>query len=124
MQRWIRVRRGNDVDAKNMMRARREGWTPRDQATGPEGWAPPTDAHGMSGNIIQVEGMVLMELPIRRNEQRRKYYERRTAAQTAAVDQDLLKAQVPGLPIHKSHSSRVSVGRRIAAQPDSHGDDA
>lgn len=118
VQRWIRVRRGNQEDLQNFMSRRREGWQPRDPASVPGGFDAPTMAHGNFGRCIMVEGMVLCEMPTRRNEQRKAYYHGRLMNQTAAVEQQLLKIQQPGHPIDHRAATKVTVGRRPNVQED------
>jgi hypothetical protein len=73
---------------------------------------PPTIAHGEFAGCIGVHGMVLCEMPETRIAQRRRYYEGRTRQQTQAIEQDLLKKQRSGHPIHQERKSTVTVGRR------------
>jgi len=110
VQRWVRVRRGGQDDLDNFMARRREGWQPRDPSSVPGYIVAPTAAHGHFGRCIMVEGMVLCEMPAKRNAQRKAYYETRLAQQTTAVEKQLLKVQTPGHPIDRVAQTRVSVG--------------
>jgi hypothetical protein len=115
VQRWIRAELNGSSDTKNLSQARREGWSPRDPKTVPEGWHPPTLAHGAMSGYIGVEGMVLMEMRAERNRQRQTYYRRRNAKQTEAIERDLFKQG--GGQIRRSDKSRVTTGRRPQPAP-------
>lgn len=118
VQRWIRVRRGNQDDLQNFMSRRREGWQPRDPGSVPGGFDAPTQNHGNFGRCIMVEGMVLCEMSKRRNEQRRAFYQGQLAKQTDSVERQLLKIQQPGHPIRHEAATKVTVGRRPNVQDD------
>lgn len=117
-QKWVRVSIRNEDDATNLSKSFREGWIPRRADTVPSGFRPPTIAHGEFAGCIGVHGMVLCEMPETRINQRRSYYEGRTRQQTVAIEQDLLKEQRPGHPIHQERKSTVSVGRRPVVADD------
>lgn len=117
-QKWVRVSIRNEDDATNLSKAFREGWVPRRADTAPANFRPPTIAHGEFAGCIGVHGMVLCEMPATRVQQRKAYYEGRTRQQTLAIEQDLLKDQVPGHPIHQDRKSTVSVGRRPVVADD------
>jgi hypothetical protein len=117
-QKWVRVAIRNEDDATNVSKAFREGWAPRRADTAPADFRPPTISHGEFAGCIGVHGMILCEMPETRIAQRKSYYEGRTRQQTQAIEQDLLRDQVPGHPIHQDRKSSVTVGRRPVVADD------
>jgi hypothetical protein len=119
VQRWAHVERRNGApNVANVSRRSAEGWTPRHPSTLPHGFLAPTANHGTFGNVIMVEGMILMEMSTRRNAQRMAYYQNKLGRQTEAMDKQLLAVQTPGNPIHREARTVVEKGRRPKVQSD------
>ena len=121
VQRWVKV---SDVafgdDVRNTTRRfANEGWQPRDPQTVQGGKsAAPTLDHAQFGCCISVGGLVLCEMPLKRNAQRTDFYHNRLAEQTRSIDRQLMKVQQPGHPIDRQARSRVTVGKRPRVQDD------
>ena len=109
VQRWIRVEQAGTPDTKNVSSKYREGWRPRDPATVPEGYFPPTLGHGDFGGYVGVEGMVLCEMPKKVHKQRQDYYRGRIRGQEQAINSDLFKET--GGQVQSGSKSRVTRGR-------------
>lgn len=92
VQRWIRVGvRGKD-DATNASRKFREGWQPRKADTVPTDFPLPRIESGRFAGCIGVEGSILCEMPVERNEQRNKYYADIRDRATQAINDQLENA--------------------------------
>lgn len=117
-QRWIRVRLGNEEDARNSMRKFREGWMPRQLDTVPEGYAPPTFSHSRLGNVIGVEDLILCEMPIKKAEQRNAHYRAKRDRMIEGIENDLRNVARGGPRIHNSQKTQVTKRRlRVPADP-------
>jgi hypothetical protein len=70
--------------------------------------------------VFVVDDLMLCEQPVSLSMARRKYIQQQTERQMVAVEADLERAQVPGNPIHKQHTSGVNtgVGRRVQVRED------
>jgi hypothetical protein len=112
VQRWVRAQRRKDDDVTNLRRKTLSGWVPRDVSTIPEGFRPPTASHGEFGQIVQVEGMILCEMPVARYQRRQEYYQRKLEGQTQAIEQVLEKVEQPGHPISRENRTHVTIGTR------------
>lgn len=110
-QRWIRTAVGLSADPKNVSRKFREGWQPRKAETVPDGYSPPIISFQQFGDVIGVEDVILCERPEKMTRQRNAYYRKKTQRMTQAVEEDLHRVEVPGLPIE--YSSRTRVQRRV-----------
>ena len=115
-QRWIRIKLGNNDDAKNSMRKFREGWLPRGVDTVPLGYAPPTFSHSQLGNVIGVEDLILCEMPIKKAKQRNAYYQSKIDRMIEGVQNDLQSVAAGGPRISTEHQSRVTKRRRAVPQ--------
>lgn len=117
-QRWIRIRVGNDDDAKNSMRKFREGWLPRQVDTVPEGYAPPTFLHSRLGNVIGVEDLILCEMPVKKAAQRNAYYQQKIDRMVTGIENDLRNVSRGGPRIDHDHQTRVTKRRlRVPTDP-------
>lgn len=110
-QRWIRTSVGLSLDPKNVSRKFREGWQPRKASTVPDGYSPPIISFQQFGDVIGVEDVILCERPEKMTKQRNKFYRDKTRRMTQAVEEDLHRVEVPGLPIQMT--SRTRVQRRV-----------
>ena len=63
-QYWARIRRGEEVDARNMLRMKRRGWRPRDAGSVPKAYQGLTVQDESLGGIISTHDLVLMERPM------------------------------------------------------------
>lgn len=117
-QRWIRVRVGNNEDAKNSMKKFREGWLPRSVETVPTGYAPPTFLHPRLGDVIGVDDLILCEMPIKKARQRNAYYRGRQDRMVQGISNDLRKIDSHGPRIDNTNKTRVTKHRlRVPEDP-------
>lgn len=117
-QRWVRVRVGNNEDAKNSMKKFREGWLPRPVDTVPLGYAPPTFLHSRLGNVIGVDDLILCEMPIKKARQRNAYYQGRSDRMVQGISSDLRKVDSHGPRIDNTNKTRVTKHRlRVPEDP-------
>lgn len=117
-QRWVRVRLGNEEDARNSMRKFREGWLPRQLDTVPEGYAPPTFSHSRLGNVIGVEDLILCEMPINKAIQRNAYYQAKRDRMIEGIENDLRNVARGGPRIAATHKTQVTKRRlRVPSDP-------
>lgn len=107
-QRWVRHSLRGEADPKNLNRQYREGWRFRDPATLPEDWQIFAVHANKKEGYVQVDDLVLMEIPTKTLEQRREAIRRNTEMQMNAVNHDLERSQVAGHPIHQEHRTTVS----------------
>lgn len=118
-QRWIRHTVRGEADPRNWNNAMREGWTPRPADTVPDEFKHSIVA-GSDKGIIQVDDLILCEMPTARYNQRKAYYSAQSKKMQQAVDDELERSQVRGHPIVREHKSTVShpaisVGRKVEA---------
>ena len=116
-QRWIRVRLGNDEDARNAMRKFREGWLPRALDSVPEGYSPPTFLHARLGNVIGVEDLILCEMPVRKARQRNAYYKAKLSRMIEGIENDLRNVSAGGPRITRTQRTQVTKRRLKIADP-------
>lgn len=117
-QRWVRIKLGNEDDARNSMRKFREGWLPRQLDTCPEGYAPPTFSHSRLGNVIGVEDLILCEMPVRKALQRNAYYEAKKDRMIEGIENDLRNVSRSGPRVAVTHRTQVTKRRqRVPADP-------
>lgn len=117
-QRWIRIKLGNESDARNSQRKFREGWVPRGVDTVPEGYAPPTFLHPQLGNLIGVEDLILCEMPITKAQQRNAYYRNRRDKMIEGIENDLQNIARGGPRINQTGKTEVTKHRlRVPEDP-------
>jgi len=128
VQRWIRIRLGNVRDTARLRKAMREGWRPV-KASAMGGLSLPIIQHDSlgEGDYIGAEDLILMEMPERVAQQRERFYKRKQARQTGAVER-----QVKGVHsedhigfgnIRSQSRSRVRVAQGTARQVEAADDD-
>lgn len=128
VQRWIRIRLGNVRDTARLRKAMREGWRPV-KASAMGGLSLPIIQHDSlgDGDYIGAEDLILMEMPERVAQQRERFYKRKQARQTGAVER-----QVKGVHsddhigfgnIRSQSRSRVRVAQGTARQVEAADDD-
>ena len=70
----------------------------------------PVIQKGQYQGLIGVGGLVLARIPEETVEQRKQYFQNKTADQVKAVDQDILREQRPEMPVNINRQSRVTFG--------------
>lgn len=116
-QRWVRKSLFGADDPKNLNRAWREGWRPRNPDTLDEEWRIFAVFADKDQGMIVVDDLILMEIDSSIIERRKAAIEAATAAQMRSVEHDLESAQVAGHPIVKEHKTSVThPGIRVQPQ--------
>ena len=108
--RWIRVSMNGQSDARNLSRAIREGWEPVRIEEQPK-MKLLVDPNSRFKDNIEIGGLVLCKTPEELVEQRNEYYQQQTAAQTAAVDNSLMRENDPRMPLFNERKTNVSFGK-------------
>lgn len=127
VQRWIRIRLGNVRDTARLRKAQREGWRAV-KASAMGALSLPIIQHDSlgEGDYIGAEDLILMEMPERVAQQRQRFYKRKQARQTGAVERQVRGVHSDehigfGNIRSRSHSSvRVRAGqaRQVEAEDD------
>ena len=93
VQRWIRIRLGQNRDTARLRKAMREGWRPvKASSMGHVAdHSLPIIQHDSlgEGDYIGAEDLLLCEMPERVNRQRLAFYKRKQARQTGAVERQI-----------------------------------
>ena len=108
--RWIRVATMNNADPRNLSAKLREGWEPVRIEEQPK-FQLLVDPNSRFKDNIEIGGLVLCKTPEELVEQRNEYYQQQTAAQTAAVDNNLMRENDPRMPLFNERKTNVSFGK-------------
>jgi hypothetical protein len=108
--RWIRVSMNGQADPRNLSRALREGWEPVRMEEQPR-MKLLVDPNSRFKDNIEIGGLVLCKTPEEFVEQRNKYYQDQTEAQTKAVDNNLMRENDPRMPIFNERKSTTTFGK-------------
>lgn len=124
-QRWVRVGLAPNIDEKNLQRRLREGWRARHTDTVPKTFHIPRVKHGRFTGTVMVEGLILMEMPMKLARKREAAIREMTKIRTDAVNQNLMRLnQAAGGgfgPVRKAEKS-VTV-REVPLGKDSGGEE-
>lgn len=86
---WVRTATRNNEDKANYQKRIREGWEPVDAADHPELMM---DLNvGQASGKVEVGGLILCKMPEEMAEQRKEYYQRRTAAEMDSAENSYLR---------------------------------
>ena len=107
--RWIRAESMGFDDTKNMSGKIRSGYELVRADEYPE-TDYPTVQDGKYKGVIGVGGLLLARIPIEIVKSRDEYYNNMTQDADAAIEQDLMKEQHPGMPINAERQTRVTFG--------------
>ena len=107
--RWIRVATLNSPDPRNLSSKLREGWEPVRLEEQPK-FQLLVDPTSRYKDNIEIGGLLLCKTPEEFVAQRNEYYAKQTAAQTDAVDNNLMRQSDPRMPIFKEGKSSSSRG--------------
>ena len=107
--RWIRAETMGFDDTKNMSGKIRSGYelVRADEYPGSE---YPTVQDGKYKGVIGVGGLLLARIPVEVVKSREQYFNNMTQDADAAIEQDLMKEQHPGMPINAERQTRVTFG--------------
>ena len=108
--RWIRVSMLNQADPRNLSSKIREGWEPVRIEEQPK-FSLLLDPNSRFKDNIEIGGLLLCKAPEEFVDQRSKYYQGQTAAQTEAVDNNLMRQSDPRMPLFKENKSSSSFGK-------------
>ena len=108
--RWIRVATLNNADPRNLSAKLREGWEPVKLEEQPK-FQLLIDPNSRYKDNIEIGGLLLCKTPLEFVQQRNDYIKRQTAAQTEAVDNNLMRQSDSRMPIFKEGRSETSFGK-------------
>ena len=108
--RWIRTSTLNTADPRNLSAKLREGWEPVKLSEQPK-FQLLIDPNSRFKDNIEIGGLLLCKTPSEFIQQRSDYYQRQTDAQTAAVDNSLMRENDPRMPLFNERKSSVSFGK-------------
>jgi hypothetical protein len=108
--RWIRVSTLNNADPRNLSSKMREGWEPVRAEEQPN-LQLLVDPNGRFKDNIEIGGLLLCKTPVEFVEQRNAHYKQLTDSQTEAVDNSLMRANDPRMPLFNDKKSSTSFGK-------------
>ena len=108
--RWIRVSMLNAADPRNISSKMREGWEPCTVEEQPK-FKLLANPNGQFKDNIEIGGLLLCKTPVEFVEQRKEHYDKLTAQQTEAVDNNLMRQSDPRMPIFNERKSTTSFGK-------------
>jgi hypothetical protein len=92
VQRWIRVGTLGKDDPTNASRKFREGWVPRKSDTVDENFPLASIDNGKYAGCIGVDGMVLCQMTIERNNQRNAHFQALRDRMTQAINDQIAQS--------------------------------
>ena len=110
--RWIRVASLNQADPRNLSSKLREGWEPVKVEEQPK-FQLLIDPNSRFKDNIEIGGLLLCKTPSEFVQQRNTHYAKQTQAQTAAVDNNLMRQSDARMPIFKEGKSSTSFGKGV-----------
>jgi hypothetical protein len=110
--RWIRVSTLNTSDPRNISAKFREGWEPVTVEEQPK-FRLLASGEGRFKDHIEIGGLLLCKTPTEFVEQRTRYYDEQTKAQTEAVDNSLMRQSDPRMPLFKEGKSTTTFGKGL-----------
>jgi hypothetical protein len=108
--RWVRVATLNNADPRNLSAKLREGWEPVRIEEQPK-FQLLVDPQSRYKDNIEIGGLLLCKTPEEFVEQRNAHFAKQTAAQTEAVDNNLMRQSDPRMPLFKENKSSTSFGK-------------
>ena len=108
--RWIAASVMGTHNARNLSSKFREGWEPVRLEEQPK-FALLIDPNSRFKDNVEIGGLLLCKTPEEFVRQRNDYINRQTAAQTEAVDNNLMRQSDSRMPIFKEGKSEHSFGR-------------
>jgi hypothetical protein len=108
--RWIRVSTLNNADPRNLSSKLREGWEPV-RAEEQPALQLLVDPNSRFKDNIEVGGLLLCKTPSEFVDQRNAHYKQLTDSQTEAVDNSLMRANDPRMPLFNDKKSSTSFGK-------------
>jgi hypothetical protein len=108
--RWIRVSTLDKADPRNLSSKLREGWEPVKVSEQPK-FQLLIDPGSRFKDNIEIGGLVLCKTPKELVDQRNKYYEDQTQAQTTAIDNSFMRESDSRMPLFAERKSSTSFGK-------------
>jgi hypothetical protein len=108
--RWVRVATLNNADPRNLSSKLREGWEPVRIEEQPK-FQLLVDPNSRYKDNIEIGGLLLCKTPEEFVQQRNAHFAKQTAAQTDAVDNNLMRQSDPRMPLFKENKSTTSFGK-------------
>ena len=110
--RWIRVSLKNQDDYQNVGKRQAEGWTFVEQEEIPEMLRSSfVRGEGRYSGAVCRGDLALAKMPLELAESRQEFYENRSREMVDAVNAQLMRDNVPGMPISNSSRTQVSRGK-------------
>jgi hypothetical protein len=108
--RWVRVATLNNADPRNLSAKLREGWEPVRIEEQPK-FQLLVDPNSRYKDNVEIGGLLLCKTPEEFVQQRNAHFAKQTAAQTDAVDNNLMRQSDPRMPLFKENKSTTSFGK-------------
>ena len=108
--RWIRVSMLDKPDPRNISSKLREGWEPVTLEEQPK-FKLLANPSGQFKDNIEIGGLLLCKTPEEFVEQRKAHYDKLTAQQTEAVDNNLMRQSDARMPLFNERKSSSSFGK-------------
>ena len=90
-QYWARVRHGNEVDTRNMLKMKQRGWLPRTADSVPKAYQSLTTQDESFGGVIGTHDLVLMERPIALQKRVNAHHRKVTDEREQAVKRNIFR---------------------------------
>jgi hypothetical protein len=108
--RWIRVSTLDKADPRNLSSKLREGWEPVKVSEQPK-FQLLIDPNSRFKDNVEIGGLVLCKTPKELVDQRNKYFEDQTQAQTTAIDNSFMRESDSRMPLFAERKSSTSFGK-------------
>ena len=106
---WVRTATRNVEDKANYQKRIREGWEPVDAADHPELMLELSV--GQTSGKVEVGGLILCKMPEEMAEQRKDYYQRRTAAEMDSAENAYLRDSDERMKKFRENQRKTVFGR-------------
>ena len=108
--RWIRVAMQGQADPTNVSSKMREGWEPVRAIDHPEIYLMHAENDRFKDNVV-MGGLMLCKAPVEMVEARNAHYQQVTDSQMRSVDNTLMKANDPRMPLFNERKTKVTFGK-------------
>lgn len=112
--RWLRTSIRGEDDDRNMMLRNREGYEPVRPEEMPESFRAtmPTLDHGKLSGVVGIGSVILAKVPEEIADSRQEYFADITRRTEESIENDLMAADHPAMPISRKARSQVEFRRR------------
>lgn len=107
--RWVRISTLGQADPRNMSGKLREGWEPVRVEEQPK-FQMLVDPNSRFKDNIEVAGLLLCKVPSEFMAQRRAHFNKVSADQISAVDNNFMRENDPRMPLFRDRKSTTSFG--------------